>query len=327
MGFKMNGMKLIRVALLGFFCFGTIQIMQGQDVNEAVNAYNAALKVMTTDPAGAVKSLDSCVELCNKIGAPADSVKTAARSKFAETYYNLAINQAKEKNLDAAIVNFKEAIKYGTETNNTEVLKRTTPALTRIYAMQANTYLTQKDPVKAQETLNLALQMDTLNVTVWLVQMKINQDADNADGVEAAIAKCVSLSKNPNETRQAQQSGMKYFLTKGSKAVNANKFDEGAVNLEKAFIYDETNKDILAYLAKAYNGLSQWDKAIETANKGIALEEDVAEKEAKYWFEVGLAYKGKGEKANACEAFKKAMVGQYLENAKYEIDVDLKCGK
>jgi tetratricopeptide (TPR) repeat protein len=327
MVFMMKGKKLIRVALLGIFCFGSIQIMQAQDINEAKSAYNSALQIMSTDPATAVKSLESCIDLCGKIGAPADSVKTAARSKFAETYYNLAINQAKEKNLDGAVLNFKEALKYGKETNNTEVIKRTTPALVRIYAMQANTFLTQKEPVKAQETLNLALGMDTLNATVWLVQMKIYQDADSSAGVEAAIQKCLAISKNPNETRQAQQSGLKYFLTKGSKAVNTNKFDEGVVNLEKALTYDDASKDVLAYLAKAYNGLEQWDKAIETANKGIALEEDVPEKEAKFWFEVGLAYKGKGDKANACDAFKKAMVGQYLENAKYEIDVTLKCAK
>ena len=323
----MKGMNLIRVALMGIFCFGTIQIIQAQDVNEAKTAYNAALQSMKTDPATAIKSLESCIDLCGKIGAPADSVKMAARSKFAETYYNLATNQARDKNLEGAIVNFKEALKYGKETNNTEVIKRTTPALVRIYAIQANTFETQKDPVKAQETLNLALQMDTLNPTVWLVQMKIFQDADNAAGVEAAIQKCMTVSKNPNETRQAQQSGIKYFLSKGSKAVNTSKFDEGVVNLEKALVYDPANKDVLAYLAKAYNGVSQWDKAIEIANKGIAVEEDVPEKEAKFWFEIGLAYKGKSDKTNACEAFKKAMVGQYLENAKYEIDVDLKCGK
>ncbi len=323
----MKGKKLIRVALLGIFCFGSIQVMQAQDVNEAKTAYNAALQIMKTDPAAAVKSLESCIELCGKIGAPADSVKTAARSKFAETYYNLATNQARDKNLEGAVVNFKEALKFGLETNNTEVIKRANPALVRIYAMQANTFLTQKEPVKAQETLNLALQMDTANATVWLVQMKIFQEADSAAGVEAAIQKCMAVSKNPNETRQAQQSGLKYFLTKGSKAVNTNKFDEGAANLEKSLLYDPTNKDAIAYLAKAYNGLSQWDKAIETANKGIAIEEDVPEKEAKFWFEVGLAYKGKGDKTNACASFKKAMVGQYMENAKYEIEVDLKCGK
>jgi tetratricopeptide (TPR) repeat protein len=327
MGFTMKGMKLIRVSLLGIFCFGSIQMMQAQDVNEAKAAYNAALQIMKTDPATAVKSLESCIELCGKIGAPADSVKTAAHSKFAETYFNLASNQARDKNLDGAVISFKEAQKYGQQTNNAEVLKRTTSALVRVYAMQANTILTQKDPVKAQETLNMAMQLDTLNVPVWLVQMKIFQDTDNAAGVESAIQKCITISKNPNETRQAQQSGVKYFLSKGSKAVNASKFDEGAANLEKAFLYDPANKDVLAYLTKAYNGLSQWDKAIETANKGIAIEEDVPEKEAKFWFEIGLAYKGKGDKTNACESFKKAMVGQYLENAKYEIEVDLKCGK
>jgi tetratricopeptide (TPR) repeat protein len=322
-----KGMKSFRVALIGMFLFGSVQVMQAQDVNEAVNAYNAALQVMSTDPAGAVKSLNTCIDLCSKIGEPADSIKTAARSKFAETYYNLAINQAKAKDLEGAVVNFKEAIKYAEETKNTEVLKRTTPALVRIYAMQANTYLTQKDSLKAQESLDLALQLDTSNVTVWLVQMKIHQEADNDAGVESAIQKCIALSKNPNETRQAQQSGMKYFLSKGAKAVNGSKFEEGVTNLEKALTYDENNKDVLAFLAKAYNGLSKWDNAIEAANKGIALEEDVAEKEAKFWFEAGLAFKGKGDKPSACEAFKKAMVGQYTENAKYEIEVDLKCGK
>ena len=323
----MKGMKLIRVAFVGIFCFGSVQIMQAQDVNEAKTAYNAALVSMKDDPAAAVKSLQTCIDLCSKIGAPADSVKTAARAKFAETYYNLGTSQARDKNLDGAVISFKEATKFAQETNNTEVLKRANPAIVRIYAMQANTFLTQKNPVKAQETLNQALQMDTANSTVWLVQMKIFQDTLNDDGVEKSIQKILSISKNPNEIRQAQQSGMKYFLTQGSKAVNGNNFAEGVVDLEKALNYDQANKDVLAFLAKAYNGVSQWDKALETANKGIAIEEDVPEKEAKFWFEVGLAYKGKGDKAQACESFKKAMVGQYVENAKYEIEVDLKCGK
>lgn len=327
MGFMMKGMRLIRVALLGVFCFGSIQMIQAQDVNEAKSSYNAALQSMKDDPAAAVKSLQSCIDLCTKIGAPADSVKNAARSKFAETYYNLATNQARDKNLDGSVVNFKEALKYAQETNNAEVIKRATPALVRIYAMQANGFLTQKDAVKAQETLNSALEIDTLNATVWLVQMKIFQETDNAAGVESAIQKCMAVSKNPNETRQAQQSGIKFFLTRGAKAVNTNKFEEGVANLEKALAYDEGNKDVLAYLSKGYNGLLQWEKAIETANKGIAVEEDVPEKEAKFWFELGLAYKGKGDKTNACESFRKAMVGQYLENAKYEIEVDLKCAK
>jgi len=171
------------------------------------------------------------------------------------------------------------------------------------------------------------LELEPANVTVWLVQTKVFTETNNVAGIDTAIQKVTEISKNPNEIRQAQQMGMKYFLSAGSKAVIANKFDEGILHLEKAAKYDETNKDVLAYLSKAYNGASKWDSAIEAANKGIALEEDVPEKEAKFWFEIGLAYKGKGDKSNACDSFKKAMFGQYVENAKYEIDVDLKCGK
>jgi len=323
----MKGMKLIRVALLAIFCFGSIQIMQAQEANDAKTAYNAALQVMKSDPAKAIESLKSCIALCDKIGAPGDSVKIAARSKFAETYYNLAIGQAKEKKFDEALANFKEALKYGEETNNAEVIKRAAPAVVQIYAIQANTYLNDKNLEKAQETINLAIEMDPTNSKVWLVQTKIFQDADSASGVENAIQKCMAVCKNPNEIRQAQQSGLNYFLSRGSKAVIASKFTDGVADLEKALTYDETNKDVLAYLAKAYNGASKWDNAIDVANKGIAIEEDVPEKEAKFWFEVGVAYKGKGDKTNACESFKKAMFGQYVDNAKYEIEVDLKCGK
>ncbi len=319
--------KLILVALLGIFCFGSVQTMQGQDINDAKTAYNAALTSMKDSPEAAVKSLQACIKLCDQIGAPADSVKIAANSKFAETYYNLATNQARAKDLDGAVVNFKEAMKFGKATNNTEVLNRTTTALARIYAINANTFITKKDSVNAQANLNLALELEPANVTVWLVQTKVFTETNNVAGIDTAIQKVTEISKNPNEIRQAQQMGMKYFLSAGSKAVIANKFDEGILHLEKAAKYDETNKDVLAYLSKAYNGASKWDSAIEAANKGIALEEDVPEKEAKFWFEIGLAYKGKGDKSNACDSFKKAMFGQYVENAKYEIDVDLKCGK
>ncbi len=323
----MNGKKLIRVTLLGIFCFGSVQLMQAQDINEAKTAYNAALQTMRTDPAQAIKSLQSCMDICGKVGASADSVKLAATSKFAETYYNLANNEAKDKNLDQAIIHFRQAMKYGKETNNEEVLKRTTAAIVRIYAIQANAYNSQKDQVKAQEALDQAIQTDSLNPIVWLVQTKIYADGDNGQGVVAAIDKCLASSKNPNETRQAQQLGFNFFLGRGSKAVNASNFEDGVADLEQAMKYDENSKDALAYLSKAYNGAKNWDKAIEAADKGITLEEDVPEKEAKFWYEIGLANKGKGETSNACEAFKKAMFGQYVDVAKYEIDVVLKCGK
>ncbi len=324
----MKEMKWFRFVLAGFT---GLFLLSGngvsQDINEAKTMYNIALQTMKGDPAEAIKTLQICIDLCDKIGAPADSVKMVANSKFAETYFNLGYKQASSKDLIAAEATFKTAIEYGEKTNNAEVLKRSNAALGQIYYMQAETTRGQKDLVRAQELISQSLVKDSTSTKALMVQAYIFRDGNMADEFEATLAKINRFAKNGNETKMANQSGLKFFLAAGSKAVNSSNFEDGLIALEKALKYDNANKDLFFYLSKAYNGLKLWDKALEAANKGIELEEDVPEKEAKFWFEVGTAFAGKEDKTNACESFKKAMYGQFVEPAKYEIEVALKCGK
>jgi len=323
----MKEMKWARILLIGVFSLGFFGITVAQDINAAIGTYNSALTTMKSDPATAITSLKLCIELCDKIGASADSIKTVANAKFAETYFNLATKQAGSKDFTGAAETFKQAIQYGEQTNNTEVLKRSSAALSQVYYMQADGYRTQKDLVKAQEAMNLSLGIDSTSSRAWIVQTYIYRDSSETEGFEKAIEKVNQYAKNVNESKMANSAGLKYFLSIGSQAVNSSKFEEGVPALEKCLKFDEANKDVFYYLAKGYNGLKLWDKAIETADKGIAVEEDVPEKEAKFWFEVGIAYAGKADKTKACESFKKAQFGQFAENAKYEIEVTLKCGK
>jgi tetratricopeptide (TPR) repeat protein len=323
----MKGKSIIRFAILMVFLPGFYGVAFAQDLNQATTVYNSALPLIKNDPGAAITSLKNCIDLCGKIGSTADSVKMAAQSKLPGAYFNLGTNQARNKEIVKAIDTFKEAVKLSQEFNTPEVLESSNSALVRLYYMQGNTLLVQKDLAGAQGFLDQAFALEPDNSTVWLVQSYLYKEANNDADFEKAIDKCISVSKNPNESKQAQQAGMKYFLGKGSKAVNGGKFAEGAGLIEKAVKYDTINKDAMFYLAKAYNGIENWDKAIEAANKGISIEEDVPEKEAKYYFELGNALKGKNDKPGACEAFKKAQFGQFAENAKYEIEVDLKCGK
>jgi tetratricopeptide (TPR) repeat protein len=323
----MKGKSFVRLALVAVFSLGFLGNVVAQDLTEVITAYNNALQTMRSDPAASVTSLKSCIDLCNKIGAPADSIKTAANSKFAETYFNLGTKQAGAKDLVSAVETFKLAIQFGEKTNNAEVLKRSNGALAQILYMQADASRTAKDLAKAQEQIKMSLAIDSTNSRAWIVQAFIYRDGDLADNFESAVAKVEATSKNANETKMAKQAAAKYFLSAGSKLVNGSKFPEAAAVLEKSMKYDDTSKDMLFFLSKAYNGMSQFDKGLEIANKGLALEEDVPEKEAKFWFEAGAAYAGKGDKTKACEAYKKAMFGQFAENAKYEIEVTLKCGK
>lgn len=322
----MKEMKWARIVLIVVFSLGIFGSASAQDINAAISTYNSALTTMKSDPASAINSLKQCVELCDKIGASADSIKTVANSKFAETYFNLATKQAGSKDFAGATETFKQAIQYGEQTKNAEVLKRSNAALTQVYYMQAEGYRTQKDLAKAQETIDLSLGIDSTSSRAWIVQAYIYRDGNLATELEKAIEKVNQYAKNVNESKIANSAGLKYFLAAGSQAVNGSKFEEGVAALEKCLKYEEANKDVFYYLTKGYNGLKLWDKAIETADKGIAIEEDVPEKEAKFWFEIGTAYAGKEDKTKACESYKKAQFGQFAENAKYEIEVTLKCG-
>jgi hypothetical protein len=46
---------------------------------------------------------------------------------------------------------------------------------------------------------------------------------------------------------------------------------------------------------------------------------------AKIYFELGMAYKGLGQKENACSAFENARYGDFTDPANHELQFELKC--
>ena len=99
------------------------------------------------------------------------------------------------------------------------------------------------------------------------------------------------------------------LVTRASKAVQKGA-NEQAINLANSSLaYDDKNKDAYFLLAVAYNKTSKWDNAIETANKGLALETGSREKKALFYFELGNAQMGKGDTTSACSSFKNASYG------------------
>ena len=74
----------------------------------------------------------------------------------------------------------------------------------------------------------------------------------------------------------------------------------------------------------SYNATSKFDQAIEAGNKGLELESK-PEKQADFYFQLGKAYEGKKDNANACASFKKVTTGPNKAAADYEIKTVLKC--
>jgi hypothetical protein len=81
---------------------------------------------------------------------------------------------------------------------------------------------------------------------------------------------------------------------------------------------------IIYYFAEVYNKQKVFDKGLDCARKGLALETGDVEAKAKIYFQVVLAQEGKGQTAEACESFKNATYGIFAAPSKAK-QANLKC--
>ena len=61
-----------------------------QTANEAAELYNAGIKVINDDPAGALLKFEECIEICEEVGFDADETKLIAESQVPICYYKIA---------------------------------------------------------------------------------------------------------------------------------------------------------------------------------------------------------------------------------------------
>ena len=107
------------------------------------------------------------------------------------------------------------------------------------------------------------------------------------------------------------------FRTRATPLVDKN--PRGALALlNDALKYGE-DSDVYFIMARAYNSAKQFDNAISSANKSLALAKGSAADKAKINFELGMAQNEKKNKTAACNAFKAAAFGQFKANADYYI--------
>jgi len=321
---------LVRSLLLTLAIAGFAGVVQAQDLNEAIEAYNNALQLASDDPSAAIASAKECLEICDKLGEEGTDAKVLAENLLPGLYFQIGNNLVKDKKVVQSIPAYKEALKVAEQYKNQEFIVKSKAMLPKLYNSIGGSYFKNDDNDKALEALSQAVVYDPdyakAYYTMGLVYKKM-EDAGNFEAVMDKGLVAAENSKDANTASLINKTASTFFLATGSQLLAESKASEAAPLLSKVPKYDPQNVDAYFFLSSAYNELKQFDQAIETANKALELEGPEAEKQAKHYYNLGLSYKGKGEKAAACEAFNKALYGQFLENAKYEIEHGLKCNE
>ena len=301
---------------------------KAQTKNDAIEVYNLAVQLVTTDVGEAIKTFNECIEICDNLGFEGDEIKSQIVEKLPGLYYQNAMNLYKEKKMTEAFTAFEETLAMAEKYDDQSTKDLAQNILSQFYNSRGNSFYRNENYELALSNYDKALELNPTFAKPYLYKSLVYKKIEDEENFVLSVNKAIELAQETNDSKtleNAKKTGRDYFLVRGSQSLEAKSYQEAVDDLTKSLIYDDENTGIYFRLTVAYNNLSKWDEAITAANKAIEFEEADNEKTAKIYFELGNAYLGKGENASACDAYKKALYGAYEEPAKYQIEHVLKC--
>jgi tetratricopeptide (TPR) repeat protein len=324
----MMSMKLIRrlaIMLMVSALIGTN--LHSQDRNDVIKAYNEGAKAMQTDAPAAIKAFESVISLSEKVGESAADLRQKAVQVLPGLYTKVAVAAMSEKKpapevMKAAKSAVAVAEKYGSAAQKENASK----VLVQAYNTLAAGYFSKNDLANALVTFDSLLAINPGYVNAIYNKALIYIKQNDADAFEKTIDSFIEKAKagnNEQQVKQASATALEFFRSAGSKANQSDKLDDALNLLNKAAKYGE-DKDLFYYFADVYNKQKNFDNGAQYAKRGLDLETGDAEAKAKYYFQLGLAQAGKGQKAEACASFKNSTYGAFAEGSKAERK-NLKC--
>lgn len=303
--------------------------LYSQSAEEIINLYNEGAKVANTNTKAAVDSFTKVVGMCKQVNdTAAAKVCQLAQTQLPALQFKYASELYTSQKLDSAIANFERALQFSETYGDEQTKGKAIDNLSKLYLSLGNSFYKAEDFANATINLDKALSFNPKYARAFLTKGMIFKKQNNTEAMKDAMDKAIAYATETadEKTTNAAKKTMKdFYLVKANDAVKAKSFKTTLDMLDMSKGYDDTDPNLYYLYAVAYNNLSEWDKAIASAQKGIELEANTKEARAKFYFELGNAQLGKNDKTAACSAYKNAKFGSFVEQAKYQIETVLKC--
>ena len=324
---KMKLRNLIKtVSLLVVVVFSTTTI-KAQGRNDVIKAYNEGAAAVQTDPLAAIKAFENVVILSKQVGDSAADLRQKAIKVLPSLYYNVATDALTAKKPASEVITAaKKAVAAADKYDNASTKQNANLILIKAYNNLAGEYFSKDDYKGALASFDSVLMINPDYASTIYNKALIYMKQGNSDDFEKTIDLYISKMKpgtDDAKIKQASTLALVYFRSSGSKADQANKLDEALASLNRAAKYGD-DKDLFYFFAEVYNKQKAFDKGLEYAQKGLALETGAEEPKAKFYFQIALAQEGKGQTAEACASFKNATYGVFAAPSKVKLN-NLKC--
>ncbi len=298
-------------------------------INDGIAAFNSALEERQAENyTEALNLLGDALKIANELGEEGDELKVKIETILPGIHYQIGMSLYNDKKITEAIDKFEETIDIADAYGDFDVSDKASNALAQLYYYQGSQYYKQEMFAEALELFNKSIELQPDNVKAFYMVAAVYKSLDDEENVLAAAKKSAEMAKAGNDNKYYQGSlklGRDYFLIKANTAKDAKKFNEAIEYLKNSLEFDGENATTYFLMVQIYNNLQKWDETIAAAEKGLQVEKDDPAEKAKFYYELGNAFIGKGENEEACGAFKKAAVGPFKESAEYQIEHVLKC--
>ncbi len=318
--------SVVKSALLvGLMMFG--MGLYAQSVTDAGEKFNeGTAQYKAKDFGQAVKLYEQALEMCKMAGPDAADLKSQVESQLTNSYFWNGISHYKKREFDQAIAQLKKAKAMAASIGNAKIKNYAHIYIGRVFASKGNVFLKQKKLTEASAQYDNALKEDANCYNAYYGKSLVAKEKKDIPTMMAMVDKlgklATSNSKVANLYGNAKYMAFNTLLNAGAEELQKSHPQKALEYLADAKKYHAANADMYYYTALANVSLKKWDTAITAAKKALSLQ---TTEKSDIYFTLGQAYKGKGDKADACNAFKKVVKGPNVAAAKYQRTQELKC--
>jgi len=300
-------MKIFKtLTATAFFAFFSLGCLSAQDLSEAVELYNGAIKAFQESQyIQAIADIEKAVQITTSIedDEQALDVKANCEKIIPQFYFSYAMQQIKDKEYAGALQTLHTAMELAEKYNNDDILISAEDRIPQVYIAKGSADIEAGNIEEGIAAYHKALELDKNNSTIYLriaMAQRANDEAAALTGFDRIIA---MDGAKPDDVAAAKKQAGNIYLKRAAAAQPAKKWNEMYENAQKAVAYDNSNAQSLKLLGMSASELKKWKEAISAYEAVLSADPNAKDKNTSI-YRLAMAYENSNNKAKACSYYK-----------------------
>jgi len=300
-------MKILKtLSVTAFFALFSFGCLNAQDLGEAVNLYNGAIKAFQeAQYTQAISDIEKALQIATAVedDEQALDVKANCETIIPQFYFSYAIQQANDKEFIKAIQTLEKAMELAERYNNDDILISAEDRMPLVYRAKGSADVEAGRLEEGIAAYRQALEWDKNNSTIYLLIASAQRTNDEA-GALATFDQIIAMENaKPDDVATAKRQASNIYLRRAAAAQPTKKWNEMYESAQKAAGYDNTNTQTLKLLGMSAIELKRWRDAITAYEAVLSAEPDAKDKNTTM-YRLAIAYENSNNKAKACSFYK-----------------------